>query len=593
MFFSYTRYLCSSLSRNKFIHISSVLYFFVTIFLIYFLPIILNLKLIVLTRYVYFFMLLMMFGVFNAANIVAFIFRQSIDDGSELIMQTKPIKKTSLAYSKILVYIITILSIAVIETIICAFTSLTYYGGHDIAQALCLNIFLGTILVYILFGGICVFLCLYLKQIIAVISSVSIFLVFMIYSLIANQIFMSIPKYILKTDNIYLDPISLVADNNQAGLDYHGGILGSINSSGNYITKDLYSEIVPDNSIKPENFLQYKWNETVKQKNYEAYLYTNFMYQLASIYTNPPQSFLTGPVTNLSYIIHSSNSFDLKLKFSQEFSNLNFVNFAYNNQNYYLTNNAGVNFIDYNNKIYETSVKNQFNNGTLSYFNNTTPLIYLDGNNISNLTLGYDNTSLQKFVNSYFSTQQINGINWLNELVYPSKTSSALKINRIHPMSYYATYFSLLNSLNTNKYNKKDIFDQIAINLSKFQYLCVLTLQNANNLKITSQQLDIIANCLNIINNPKISRSIITFSLPKEEILTFLSNVMNNPSLVLEKGYVLTPLFSSINQNYLQTFNLVKIGEFYTSGSVFAGWFSLSIIILGLSILVYFKHDFY
>mgnify|MGYP003310909607 CR=1 FL=1 len=243
------------------------------IFLIYFLPIILNLKLIVLTRYVYFFMLLMMFGVFNAANIVAFIFRQSIDDGSELIMQTKPVKKTSLAYSKILVYIITILSIAVIETILCAFTSLTYYGGHDIAQALCLNIFLGTILVYILFGGICVFLCLYLKQIIAVISSVSIFLVFMIYSLIANQIFMSIPKYILKTDNIYLDPISLVTDNNQAGLDYHGGILGSINSSGNYITKDLYSEIVPDNSIKPENFLQYKWNETVKQKNYEAYFY--------------------------------------------------------------------------------------------------------------------------------------------------------------------------------------------------------------------------------------------------------------------------------------------------------------------------------
>lgn len=536
----------------------------------------------------------MLFGVFNTSNIVAFIFRQSIDDGSELIMQTKPIKRTSLAYAKILIYLLATISIALIETIICSFTALTYYGGVEMARTLCLNVFLGTILVYILFGGVCIFLCLYLKQIIAVISSVSIFLVFMIYALIANEIFMSVSKYILRNSNIYLDPISLVSDNGNQNLDYHGGMVGSINSSGNYITSELYSEIAPNSSILPKDYLSYKWNQTIKQKNYEAYLYTNFMYQLAFVYTTPPSSLLTGPITNLNYIIHSSNSFNLKVNFNQNFSNLNFVNFPYNAQNYYLTNNASVNFIDYNSKIYETSIKNKFNNGTMKFFDDKTPLIYLtSANNVDNIILGYDLSSLQKFVNLYFSSSQIKGINALNELVYPSKISAGLKINKINPLSYYATYFSLLSSLNTTNYHQQDIFNNIALNLSKFQYLCVLTLQNASKLDLTQQQTEIIANCLNIISNPKMSYSVITFSLPKEEINNFITQITTDPSIVVEKAFVISPLFSSINQDFLPTFNLANIGQFYTSGGIFGGWFSLSAIILGLSVLVYFKHDFY
>ena len=610
-FNSYLIYLTKSLLRSFYFYVSTFLYFIVLIFMMYILPIILDAELIVVTRYIYFFTMIIFFAIFNVASIVAIIFRQSIDDGSELILQSKPISRSILAYTKITLFFLVSVIIACISSLACIFTSFSFYGGKEIAKILSTNVLIGTVLIYCFFGGVSILACMFFKQLTTIVVTVSLFLVMMFYSMVASQIFMSITKYLRVNEHLYLNPVSLVIrDENSNSLSYKGGVAGAINNSSGYITNQIYNDIKPEENVSASKFLQYKWNDVVRKTNFIDYINTNLAYQLASIYTDPPQSYLLQPIASLSYLLRSSNSFNIKVNFDtqQDTSTINkLINFKYNQIDYVVTNTTGVYFSHLDaQKLIKTNILNTTNEGTMNYFDDETllPSSYnLITQEIQWTKFTSDLTSLQSFVDHYLSTTYQTLIQRFNKIF-----SDLLQMN-INPLSVYTSLFNVLNiqdfikqnimtpqNYNVDK-NIERVLNKTASQLSKFQYLASLCLQNQSQLNVSNEQLTILANTLMIKTSDDIDTTgIITLALPVNQIISIIPELIKDPSKIsnyLNYLYISSPVFSSIETDNLTTFNFVTISSYYNMTALILSWFSVSAVLLIIAIACYFKHDFH
>lgn len=587
--FVYLKYIANNLFKNIFFYLSTVCTIFVTTFLLFGLPAILDLHLNVIMNYIYFFILIILFQVFHTANLVTIIFRQSIDDGTELILQSKSITRPTLVYTKILFFLISILIITSINIFITSFTILYSYGGLEIGITLIRNIAVGTIIVYLLFGSLAILFCMTFKQLTTIMFIVGSFLILTIYSLISNQIFMSVSKYLRKKENIELSPISLVSKNKNNKLLYAGGAAASINNTNNYITKEIYSKLETDKTNNPSDFLSYKWNNTIKKNHFIPYLYTNFVYQLATIYTQVPQNYLDKPFSSLSYWIRSSNSFNLNLKFSP-LNNFEIMNVNINNNLYSLSNNSTMIFRDKNNNVISDKIKNQFNKDEINYFDDQTKLpSKLINSYVEFINLDYSQESLKLFVDNYLSQNQLTIISIMNKIFEQFE-------NKLNPLSYYVSLFNYLNLNNfiSNKEmslmnykessNLKKIFDETSIQITKFQYLAFETLKNQKNLNLSNNQIDILTKILGVSTNEPISNIVLSIIELDKISIEFL-----------KKGdfYFTSPFFKLIDNDYLTTFNFINIETFYNYNSLIASWIVVSLLFLGIATICYFRHDFY
>ena len=587
--FVYLKYLANNLFKNIFFYFSTACTIFVTTFLLFGLPVILESHLNVIMNYIYFFILIILFQVFHAANLVTIVFRQSIDDGTELILQSKPITRTKLVYTKILFFLVSVLTITAINAIITSFTIIYSYGGVEIGTTLVKNMVSGTIIVYSLFGSLAILLCMAFKQLTTIMFVVGAFLIMMIYSLISNQIFMSVSKYLRKKENIELAAISLVNKDKNNKLSYAGGTSAAFNGTTNYITKEIYSRLDIDKTTNPTEFLQYKWNKTIKNNHFIPYLYTNFVYQLATVYTQVPQSYLDRPFASLSYWIRSSNSFNLNLKFTNP-TDFGIMSAEINNVNYSLANNSSMFFTDKNGNPISNRIQNTSNKGQIDSFDETTPLpLNLIDSTVNFLNLDYSQESLKLFVDNYLSTKQLTLISIMNKFFEQLE-------DKISPLSYYVSLFNYLNLNNfinqkemslvnyKEKHNLQKIFDSTTIQTSKFQYLAFEALKNKDTLNLSNAQVDILANALGVSTNQTVSNVVLSIIQLDKISPEYLKNA---------DFYLTTPFFKLIDSDYLTTFNFVDVETFYNYNSLLTSWMVVSFSFLGIATICYFRHDFY
>ncbi len=343
MLIRYYKFCLNVLFRSIFVYITWALYFLVLIFLFYLLPIMLDTKLSYITSYTYFFIILVMIAMTNVSSLIYAIFRKSIDDGSELIVISKPITRTSIIWAKIILYLMITSIVASITALISYLTRFTNYSNVTVSTELAKNTFIATIVIYLLFGGIASILSIFMKQVGSLICLLSIFILLMIYSVISNQIFMSIPKSLKYKQGLYLSPISLVQtdkENDLSKTNYHWGANASINSNNNFMTLEFYNK--QNFGVSPNNYLQHSYNKSVESNNFYVYLWTNIVYQLTSIYTWPSDYYLESSYYSLSSVLRSSNSYNIRLDFETNTllnKDNNFIRINYANQQYYLLNN--------------------------------------------------------------------------------------------------------------------------------------------------------------------------------------------------------------------------------------------------------------
>lgn len=149
----------------------------------------------------------------------------------------------------------------------------------------------------------------------------------------------------------------------------------------------------------------------------------------------------------------------------------------------------------------------------------------------------------------------------------------------INPLSCYTSLFNVLNiqdfikqnimtpqNYNVDK-NIERVLNKTASQLSKFQYLASLCLQNQSQLNISNEQLTILANTLMIKTSDDIDTTgIITLALPVNQIISIIPELIKDPSKIsnyLNYFYIGSPVFSSIETDNLTTFNFVTISSYY------------------------------
>lgn len=589
MLIRYYKFCLNVLFRSIFVYITWALYFLVLIFLFYILPVMLNTQLSFITSYTYFFIILVMIAMTNVSSLIYAIFRKSIDDGSELIVISKPMTRTSIIWAKIILYLMITVIVAGITALISYLTRFTNYSNVTVSSELAKNTFIATIVIYMLFGGIASILSIFMKQVGSLICLLSIFILLMIYSIVSNQIFMSVPKSLKYKQGLYLSPVSLVQtdkENDLSATNYHWGANASINSSNNFMTLDFYNK--QDFGVSPNEYLQYSYNKSVKSNNFYVYLWTNIVYQLTSIYTWPSDYYLESSYYSLSSVLRSSNSYNIRLDFETNTlnnKNNNFIKIDYLNQQYYLSNNYSSYVVDpKNSAIYLSNNYIDSMSGKIKELNNLTlPIIDFANNNISQYEVNLTNSS--EFIDKYFNSNVLT-------LVEQSKSKVINFWFSVFASNNLQEYLNSSNQTNLNYQRLNAIMQKSLYQLDLFQKLAAnALLTNASNDPIINKAL---YSCLSDLRLPQVATN---QPLPINQSNYALFYPINSWSEINSENsqqHLINyqPLYYLINANEVPTFNFVNVSTFFNYYVLISIWSTLGLLSFAIGSLLFFRFNF-
>lgn len=236
----------------------------------------------------------LMFCMSLVASFIAIeIFRTSIDDGTELLTVSKPISRKEIVFVKLTIFLLYILIVAVLSAGLASFMFLTGYGTTNDNLIVLLGMLIATIIVGIIFGSIATLLSLYCRKIIALLITLSITFILMVYSMLGSFIIES-PTKLMQKQGENITPISLIDVNEK-----NGGVSvvqGASTVGGTKSPKEL-------------------WNEYRNKSNYYGFVKSDFGYQISSIYTLGKPS---GDVVNTLSMMSVYNS-PVDFKFSNTY----------------------------------------------------------------------------------------------------------------------------------------------------------------------------------------------------------------------------------------------------------------------------------
>ncbi len=588
MLIRYYKFCFNVLFRSIFVYITWALYFLVLIFLFYLLPIMLDTKLSYITSYTYFFIILVMIAMTNVSSLIYAIFRKSIDDGSELIVISKPITRTSIIWAKIILYLMITSIVAGITALISYLTRFTNYSNVTVSTELAKNTFIATIVIYLLFGGIASILSIFMKQVGSLICLLSIFILLMIYSVISNQIFMSVPKSLKYKQGLYLSPISLVQtdkENDLSKTNYHWGANASINSNNNFMTLEFYNK--QNFGVSPNNYLQHSYNKSVESNNFYVYLWTNIVYQLTSIYTWPSDYYLESSYYSLSSVLRSSNSYNIRLDFEPNTllnKDNNFIRINYANQQYYLLNNYLSYAIDAkNNSIYLSNSYIDSMSGPIKQSTNLIlPAIDFVNNAISKYQIDWTNSN--QFIENYFNSNVLKLIEQLKTKAINFWFSVFISNNlqEFIDSANQTPNYQNLNAIMQKSFYQLDLFQKLSTNA---------LLKNASNDSSINSEL---YNCLSNFYLPQIGSN---QSLPINQAnyaLVYPIKDWNKLNLYNSKEYMINyqPLYYLINANEIPTFNFVNVSTFFNYYVLISVWSTLGLLSFAIGSLLFFRFNF-
>lgn len=226
--------------------------------------------------------LLLMLLVGAAISIIAVeIFRTPIDDGTEILIVSKPISRKEIIITKLTIFLVYILLLSLTGAIITSFTFLNKNSSINHGKILVLGLFLGTFINGLIFGSIATILSIYFKKIISMMISVGICFALLIITFLGSFTIKT-PITILKDRNYTVAPITVIDSSLNENDDYNRMSQ----------TNGLFSvSISEDESIKSA------WNNAVSASNYKTFSFFDFGSQLSSIFT------LSNPTNNIRDLI--------------------------------------------------------------------------------------------------------------------------------------------------------------------------------------------------------------------------------------------------------------------------------------------------
>ena len=197
------------------------------------------------------------------------IFRTPIDDGTELLIVSKPISRKEIVFTKLLIFLIYVISISIVGAIIAAFTFLNRSSSREDSTTLLLGVLLGTVVNGLLFGSITTILSIYFKKIISMVISVGISFALLIMTFLGSFTIKS-PVQILQDRGYTISPLTIL-DNEK---DKKTGE-----------TKLTQTNALFSTGLPAGETLSKAWSSAASATPYKTFSFFDFGYQLSSLYT--------------------------------------------------------------------------------------------------------------------------------------------------------------------------------------------------------------------------------------------------------------------------------------------------------------------
>lgn len=521
-FWKYSKFLFSILSRKWSVYITTGLFILMMTLFLYVFPIVFNLNLINMFSMKGVLEMIMIFGTIAAATLGIQIFRTGIEDGTDLLISTKPITKATMVWSKVFVFIVSILIISLVNLFISIWCKFSKWNEVNAQSGIMLGYFVGTFTNFLIWGSIAILISAYRKKFIALTITIFVNIALLAISVVYSMILTGPECEMREKQNLSMTPICLVSEPNKNGESQYQWetILCQQKQKDIYpITNEsiINGATAEAQGLNLGTYLSSRLNYWNHHSNLNTMTKLDFNYQLVSLFSifSPKQFLKTGlstiirnlqlePQGNTTYwtikvvknndyseLIDSDNSFkpigfdlDTSKENQQKFVLVNSANIEISNPNidgnvYTGTGNyfSKSNFLDYS--------------GTENFkWSDTNPTkfpIFSYNEKIGNWDTKTFNNPME-FVNYFYSSEMIKHnnefMNYLfNNRVLSQDVKKHLSLNSLYK-SIIASYCDANEKIDLakNNYHNNDNFATKFNELfTKFQYWTYLGMVDAFN----------------------------------------------------------------------------------------------------------------
>ena len=263
---SYILFIFKTVFNKKSIYIYSGILFLFFILITYILPYALKMHINQLFSLSLILALLIFLIAIFSILVSTTIFRQGIDDGSELLIITKQLSRKEIIISKFIALLVILLLTSLIAFIVPVFLKFSKYGTSTPLDYCC-GYFLATFIVSIFFGSISILFCLIMKKNHATFTTLGIASVLMFINAINYLTVSNTGGYISKY-SYDLDSVSIKQ------------------KDGTILTGDILTQYnLPYISEKHTNIIDNLQKEALKETRVKTYTYMDPFFQLSNLFS--------------------------------------------------------------------------------------------------------------------------------------------------------------------------------------------------------------------------------------------------------------------------------------------------------------------
>lgn len=612
-YISYIRFLFTSTLAHISIYIIAALYLtFFAIFL-YLLPVVMHstLEQTYLMRGIL--IIINLFCTIYAINLVCILFRTPIDNGTDLIIFSKPIRRTATVYCKLLVMMLFVMVLVSLTTIVAGFSKIAY-PDQSFYHIAILGGFLGSLVNLFFWCSLSIIVVLFFKKFTSFIVVIGLQAIIMVLSVIFSVVVTN-PPAIFTSENYRIVPVGIIEHpkENKNIISYRWYAYACKNDQP--ITENTNlgdNETIQSLNISPSMFTQQLWTKSAQKTNTSVINALDIGNQLADFYafSTPVNQYLNADFPKLFHGVNDAGS-----SFTN-FYNLNFTTVNYNkvlsspdvakiNDNYVLTINPYL-YEHKNNKWFEinhvmSKPEDTLFNSEINGYDFPYPVL-----NKSDQNFEYRNyPTYMAVLKDFYSANMVNQIQNFNFNL--SKVSP----NYVYPSFYQSLFLSFLadrSGLSCQNLSSNQIGDYLLRSFvdmyTQFQYVSYLGLSNliTNPNEFSWLSYDgmiAMLNVLNLVENPKNQQwhnfgsenSRNSFITSPTNFMTLMNREIPNSPLTgtwtqTTAGLTLTPI------NNLQTLTEVQFVSFYNEYALLGCWLGFSVLLNLLAIAAYNKRDF-
>lgn len=646
----YSKFLFSIVFRRWSYYVATLIYLFVLCAILFLVSAVLKKPVSITLLYYGFTSMSILAGAITAAVYSTQLFRVGIDDGTELLITAKPIKRNEMLAGKCIVLFTLILILSIIGMCLGFLTYFTYEGQQNFTY-IGAGVFITTFLVLLFFSGVTIVFCLITKKTGATLATIGTCFAFMVYSFVDTLLSKS-PSTYVKNNHIDINPMSLVSN---------------IENDKNKYKIDIYNGVIATNSITNTAIVDYKVGDKLQKANTT---YLADVWHRALIGSSRYSMMAIDPIFQWSSLTDLQNylldTYQSDIYYRYIFNDLNMTN-----RNLKFDKNQ-INFENYLNwnipKLQDSSFTKFFlvkcQHPNLYYTNRTIPLPNLYVDNLSNTIYlpsfnpnnPNQDINLEQYQISKTKWSEINNIlfdnnNQATSIIqkYIDSFEKLIQSNFLENTRRFTTLSALqayINNAFVQSLNNPTIFNAIReyannefgvklVNISDFNELLNLLKNDQQTLlenmlffnKVTMNTImqiqmiafnylkeaqdyndPIYANAMKILGIDSIVPSINTYYSTLIAPYTILEKLVeladkkidpSNPLFIQLMNFisfcfmdVSAPPFYGTSSYNLATFTTVKVIPYISLGGLLGVWFSLTFILLVIGIILYSRKDF-